>query len=176
MAMISSVFASARALTLRFPRGSFASRFTSPMISLRLHGPRQAVVQRRIAEFRECLEAIGNVEMAVRDRVLPRRAAELALAAGQRDHLLGDVAKRGRSARRDVEDATAAVSEDEPCELRDVVDEHVVALLLALAEQRNGFALLGQPAKSIGPVAVVRIARAVEEARSEEHTSELQSL
>src|SRR5262245_18581623 len=136
MAIISSVFASARALTLRFPHGSFASRFTSPMISLRLHGPRHAVVQRRIAEFRECLEAIGNVEMAVRDRVLPRRAADLALAAGQRDHLLGDVAKRGRSARRDVEDATAAVSEAEPCELRVVVDRYDVARLISIAAMR----------------------------------------
>src|SRR5262249_59372410 len=111
MAMISSVFASARALTLRFPRGSFASRFTSPMISLRLHGPRQAVVQRRISKFREGLEAIGNVEMAERDRVLPRHAADLALAAGQCDYLVGDVAKRGRSSRRDLEAATAAVLE-----------------------------------------------------------------
>ena len=49
--------------------------------------------------------------------------------------------------------------------LGDVVDQHMVAPLLALAEQHDALATVGQPAEAVRPVAVVRIARAVDQRR-----------
>src|SRR5215475_10454533 len=107
--MISGVLASARAFTLRFPRGSLASRFTSFMSGSLLPGARHTLVQAHIAKLRKCLEAVGDVEMAVGDWILSRRAAHFTPTSRHGSGLFGDFAERGGGAGRDVEGAAAAV-------------------------------------------------------------------
>ena len=84
--------------------------------------------------------------LAARATALSANARKLATVAG-----------------RDVEHAGRAVVEHERRNLGDVVDVDVVAALLALAEQDDRFAAIGLAAEAVGPVAVVRIAGAVDE-------------
>src|SRR3954468_397578 len=165
MAMIFGVLASARAFTLRLPRGSLASRFTSFMTCSLLLGARHTLVERGVAELRKCLEAVGDVEMAMGNRILPRRATDFALPPRRGNGLLGDIAERGGDAGRDVEGAAAAVRQHEGHQAGNVIDEDVVALLLPFAEQRDALAFFRQPTETIGPVAVMRVACAVKQAR-----------
>src|SRR5262252_5646284 len=128
--MISSVLASARALTLRLPRGSFESRLISCRILTHLLGDAgEPVPQRNIVEFGKRLETVGDVEMAVRYRVLARRSANLDWPGGKPNNRFRDLAKGSRTSGRDVERAGASVLQHRASQRSHVVDMHVIALL-----------------------------------------------
>src|SRR5438132_6625391 len=104
--MISGVFASARALRLRLPFGSLASRLTSATSDSGL-GQRQTFFQLRVMEGRKCFKAIGDVEMSVQQmrawplpwKILDPRSRELF------HHYVRDVAERRRDTACDVKRA-----------------------------------------------------------------------
>src|SRR5262249_9996584 len=130
--MISPVLASARALTLRLPRGSFESRLISCCILTHLLGDAgEPVPQRNIVEFGKRLETVGDGEMAVRYRVLARRSANLDCAARKRGDHFRDFTERSGSPRRNIKRPGASVLQHRANERRHILDMHVVALLLA---------------------------------------------
>ena len=68
----------------------------------------------------------------------------------------------------DIENAGRAVFEHETNDLGNVVDVDMVAALFALAEQNNGFAAIGLTAEAVRPIAVVRIAGAIDQCRTQD--------
>src|SRR5262249_61624809 len=101
--------------------------------------------QRNIMEFGKRLETVGDIEMAVRYRVLARRSANLDWAGGKRNNHFRDLAKGSGTSGRYVENPLAAMVQHRADQRGHVVDMHMVALLLALPEQRDRFALGGKP-------------------------------
>ena len=100
-------------------------------------------------EFGKRLETVGDIEMAVRYRILARRSANLDRPGGKRNNHFRDFAKGSGTSGRDVENPVAAMVQRRAGERCHVVDKDVVALLLALPEQRDRFALRGKPPEAI---------------------------
>src|SRR5207245_6056587 len=168
ISMISGVLAVRRVWTLRLGFGSFASRFTS-LIGSGLRGrPLEAEGERGVAERPKRLQRRGDVEVPVRDRSFPGRALHGDRPRRQRHDLFGHRSERVRCARGHVHDALAAMREHEGRQRGDVVDEHVIPLLFAVAEQRDRLALGGETAETIGPIPLVRITGAVDERRAKD--------
>src|SRR5262245_63812744 len=95
--------------------------------------------------------------MAVSYRILARRSANLDGPGGKRNNHFRDFAKGSGTSGRDVENPLAAMVQHRADQRGHVVDMHMVALLLALPEQRDRFALGGKPPESIRAVAVVGV-------------------
>src|SRR5262245_40446451 len=110
-------------------------------------------------EFGKRLETVGDIEMAVRYRILPRCSSKLDRAARKRGDHFRDFTERSGSPRRNIERAGASVLQHRADQRRHVVDMDVIALLLALPEQRDRLALGGKPSEAIRAVAVMGVFR-----------------
>ncbi len=121
-----------------------------------------------IPEIGKSASAGGNVERAItvmRHRPVARTAFDGDFARRERNDLLGNRTKRMDFARGDIQRADAASIQHAKNQFGNVVDQHVIAALLALAEQDNILAPIGAAAEAVGTVAVVGIRGAVEQAR-----------
>src|SRR5207249_1503762 len=168
IAMISGVFASARALRLRLPFGSLASRLTSATSDSGL-GQRQTFFQLRVVKGRKCFKTIGDVEMSVQ-QMRARSLARKILDPRSREllhHHVRNIGKRRRDAGYDIKCAGTAVEQYERGQFRHVVNEHVITPLLPLAKDQNWLALRGLPAKTVWSIAVVRVGSAINERRAQ---------
>src|SRR4051794_26640719 len=111
-------------------------------------GPGQTGREIRIAKIGKRLLRRGAVEWAiavVRHRSLPRRPPHGHGRVVHRRDSFGDVAEAVHASGRHVEHPPAAMHQDASDDLCHVVDEHVVALLLALAEQDDLLPGGGEP-------------------------------
>src|SRR5262249_46211600 len=119
-------------------------------------------------EFGKHLETVGDIEMAVRYRILARRSANLNRSGRKRSNHFRDLPEGGGTSGRDVENPLAAIVQHRTGQRRYVVDKDVVAFLLAVPEQRDRFALGGKPPKAIRTVAVVRVFRPIDQSRPQD--------
>src|SRR5262249_34510608 len=87
--------------------------------------------------------------MAVRYRGLARGSANLDWPGGKRNRHFRDLAKGSGTSARDVENPLAAMLQHRASQRCHVVDMHMIALLLALPEQRDRFALGGEPPEAV---------------------------
>ena len=134
-------------------------------------GARQPVFERRRREIRK-----GGVGSPPDRRRGSRYAASARRAAGlgprpagrhaRGDHL-GDLAERGDAAGDGVQRAATAAQDHARRQIGDVVDQDVVAPLLALSEQLDWAAGFGQAAETVRAVAVMRIIGAVDQCRAQ---------
>src|SRR5436190_1038045 len=136
MAMTSGVFAPPRAWTFRLGRGSL-ERMSTSRIGLTGLAPAESIRERCVAEARKCLQARGDVEMAVGDGRLPRRRPDVDGLRSQRHDHLGHLVERGRHTRGHVEHAPTPMGEREAGRGAEVVDEYVIAHLLAATEEAD---------------------------------------
>src|SRR5215471_17783769 len=129
----------------------------------------QAVGERRIAEIRKSAATGRDVERpvaAVRHLSLPRRPAYRHHGLAHGGDALGDVPKAVDLAGCDVERPPAAMLDHLADDFGHVIDQHVIASLLAFAEQHDLLPCRRQPTEAVGPVAVVRIPLAVDQGRT----------
>src|SRR5215831_12594478 len=141
---------------LRRPRWRMASCISLPAVAHLA----QAVGERRIAEIRKSAAAGRDVERsvaAVRHLSLPRSPAHRHRGLGHGSDALGDVPKAVDLAGCDVERPPAAMLDHAAYDFGHVIDQHVIAPLLAFAEQHDLLPCRRQPTEAVGPVAVVRI-------------------
>ena len=125
-------------------------------------------------EFRERLDAVGDVEMTVGNRVLPRRTADLSRLRGKRDYHLGHPPERDGVAGCNVEHSVTAAVQHRAHQHGDVIDMHVVAHLFPFAEERDRLALGGKPAETVRAITVVRILRAIDQRRPQNGERQLE--
>src|SRR5947207_2937798 len=121
-------------------------------IGERLMHPGEAVGKRLEVEIGKRLVAGRDVEETVREvrpRAWPGHGFHLGLRRKPDRHQMGDVAERCRDAGDRVELADAAAEQDKHRQPSHVLDGHMIAFLLAVAKNRDRFALRRLPAKAI---------------------------
>ncbi len=112
--------------------------------------------------------------MPVCDRILARRSANLDRPGGKRNNHFRDLAKGSGTSGRDVENPLAAMMQHRAGERCHVVDKDMVALLLAVPEQRNRFPLGGKPPEAIRAVAVVGVFCPIDQGRPQDCERQLE--
>src|ERR1700694_3210926 len=135
------------AMMLRLILGSEPSR----SISLPMQRLLQALVERGVAEIGERLAGRRRVEgpvAVVRHGARARGCLDFLFSVFHFYYFFCNIHERVNVSRRNIENAGAAPEEHAHGELGDVVDEDVVATLLALAEEHDFLALGGQTAKA----------------------------
>src|SRR5262249_55756081 len=98
---------------------------------------------------------------AVRHLSLPRRPAHRDHGLGHGGEALGDVPKAVDLAGCDVERPPTAMLDHAADDFGHVIDQHVIAPLLAFAEQHDLLPCRRQPTESVGALAVVPVPRPV---------------
>src|SRR5262249_48494976 len=112
--------------------------------------------------------------MAVRYRVLARRSANLDWPGGKRNNHFRDLAKGSGTSGRDVENPLTAIVQHRASQRGHVVDMHVIALLLALPEQRDRLTLGRKPPEAVWAVAVVGIFCPIDQRRPQDRERQLE--
>src|SRR5262249_9028144 len=100
--------------------------------------------------------------MTVGCRILPRRRRYLDRPPRARRNPLCDRTEGGGCAGREVDEAGRSMGHDLEDELGCIVHVHMVARLLAIAEQRDAPILERLAHKSVRAVRIVRVASAIE--------------